>query len=104
MIDSLVNLVFRCRHTHLTRPVTPVSRPGHPAEGSTYVVCLDCGKHFDYDPVEMRILRPSPVNPTELTAPKQRLKRALWASLPLVVLIGSLFRRSRRRQQRARIE
>jgi hypothetical protein len=90
MMDSLLNLVFRCRHTRLTRPVTPVTRPGEPPPGSTYVVCLDCGKHFDYDPIEMRIVKP---------AVRRRWTRALLA-IPFAVLIGSLFRRNRRTQQK----
>ena len=101
MIDSLVNLIFRCGHNRLTRPVTPVSRPGHPAEGSTYVVCLDCGKHFDYDPVEMRIGKPSAAVRPATPAPTRRWKQALLASLSFAVLLGSMFRRSRRNQQKS---
>jgi|SoiMethySBSTD1v2_1073268.scaffolds.fasta_scaffold183506_3 hypothetical protein len=97
MIDSLVNLVFRCRHTRLTRPVTPVSRPGHPAEGNTYVVCLDCGKHFDYDPVEMRIGKPVAPRPSKPAPGGRHWKQVLLASLSFGVLLGSLFRRSRRK-------
>ena len=53
MIDSLLNLLFRCGHKRLSRPVTPVTRSGEPTV-ETYVVCLDCGKHFAYDPENMR--------------------------------------------------
>jgi DNA-directed RNA polymerase subunit RPC12/RpoP len=54
VIDTLLNLVFRCGHRRLTRPVTPVTTVGVP-HGETYVVCLDCGKQFSYDPKEMRL-------------------------------------------------
>ena len=54
MIDTVLNLVFRCAHRRLTRPMTPVGKLGAP-HGDTYVVCLDCGKQFDYDAKEMRI-------------------------------------------------
>jgi DNA-directed RNA polymerase subunit RPC12/RpoP len=54
VIDTVLNLLFRCSHRRLTRPVTPVVKAGHPG-GQTYVVCLDCGKHFSYDVKEMRI-------------------------------------------------
>jgi len=54
LIDSLLNLMFRCGHRRLTRPVTPVAAVGAP-HGETYVVCLDCGKQFSYDPKEMRL-------------------------------------------------
>lgn len=54
MIDSVLNLVFRCGHRRVTRPITPVDRsPDEPNE--TYVVCLDCGKRFAYDLSQMRI-------------------------------------------------
>jgi DNA-directed RNA polymerase subunit RPC12/RpoP len=52
MIDSLLNLLFRCGHKRLSRPVTPVTRPGESPE-ETYVVCLDCGQHFSYDAKNM---------------------------------------------------
>lgn len=61
MIDSVVNLLFRCRHKNLTRPVTPVRKGGQP--GETYVACLDCGKHFGYDTREMRVGKPLPAGP-----------------------------------------
>ncbi len=54
MIDSVINLLFRCSHKRLTRPVTPPGRAGKQRE-QTYVVCLDCGKHFAYDVKLMRI-------------------------------------------------
>jgi hypothetical protein len=62
MIDSVVNLLFRCRHKRLTRPVTPVRRGGLP-HGETYVACLDCGKQFKYDTREMRVGKPLPATP-----------------------------------------
>lgn len=60
MIDSVVNFLFRCRHKHLTRPVTPANKSGKP-HAETYVACLDCGKQFSYDTHEMRIGKPLPV-------------------------------------------
>src|ERR1700750_1153714 len=48
MIDSVLNLLFRCSHRRLTRPMAPVSRAGKP-HSQAYVVCLDCGKQFEYD-------------------------------------------------------
>jgi len=48
MIDNVLNLLFRCPHKRITRPMTPVSKGGVP-QGDTYVVCLDCGKQFSYD-------------------------------------------------------
>jgi hypothetical protein len=57
MIDTWKNLLFRCSHRRLTRPVAVVCRPGT-RKGGIYVVCLDCGKQFSYDPIEMRVGKP----------------------------------------------
>jgi len=57
MIDSVLNLLFRCSHRRITRPITPVKKAGE-QPGGTYVVCLDCGKQFDYDTKQMRVGRP----------------------------------------------
>lgn len=53
MFDVLL-YPFSCHHKHLTRPMTPISKPGVPI-GDTYGVCLDCGKQFTYDWDTMRI-------------------------------------------------
>jgi hypothetical protein len=58
MMDSVLNLLFCCRHRRITRPMTPVHRPGTPA-GETYVACLECGKQFPYDVMNMRIGTPA---------------------------------------------
>jgi len=96
MIDSLLNLMFRCSHRRLTRPVTPVGKAGVPNEG-TYVVCLDCGKQFSYDLTEMKVGKPlsntheSGVLQPDLPKPRSRkLKYAFLASVPLGILIGSV--------------
>jgi hypothetical protein len=96
MIDTVLNLLFRCPHRRLTRPVTPVSKGGVP-QGETYVVCLDCGKQFAYDMQAMRVGKPlDSSHPTGVLLPEpaklgnRKLKwAALWASIPLAVLIGS---------------
>ena len=54
VIDTILNLLFRCAHRHLTRPFTPVGGQAAP-QGTTYVVCLDCTKQFAYDLKAMRI-------------------------------------------------
>lgn len=48
MIDTLANLLFRCWHRRLSRPMTPVQKSGAP-EDRGFVICLDCGKKFSYD-------------------------------------------------------
>ena len=101
MIDSILNLVFRCSHQRLTRPVTPVSRAGEP-HGETYVVCLDCGKQFSYDMREMRIGKPlakssdvGVLNPDMPRPNNKKLKYALWASVPVAVLAGLFLKKPR---------
>ena len=98
MIDSLVNLVFRCPHRRLTRPVSPLTKSGQP-HGQAYVVCLDCGKQFEYDVKEMRIGKPidhshdHAVVPPHLARPrKSKVKYAFLAGVPAAVLLGTLLR------------
>src|SRR5450759_4223474 len=98
MIDTVLNLMFRCAHRHLTRPLTPVSKAGVP-HGDTYVVCLDCGKQFAYDLEEMRVGKPiepsheSSVLPPTVPIPRQKKwKYALFASVPLAVLLGAVLK------------
>jgi hypothetical protein len=98
MIDTILNLLFRCPHRRLTRPVTPVSKGGVP-QGDTYVVCLDCGKQFAYDLKEMRIGKAlSPASGAGVLPPnapmprKKKLRYAFWASVPVAFLLGSLLK------------
>jgi hypothetical protein len=105
MMDSLLNLLFRCPHRRLTRPVTPAGKDG----GPTYVVCLDCGKQFSYDLAAMRVGKPLPNSADQGVLPpgmpgsgKSKVKLALWASaLPLGVLIGSAVSSKRRRREKS---
>ena len=110
MIDTLLNLVFRCSHRRLTRPVTPVSK-SEQAHTGTYVVCLDCGKHFAYDAKEMKLgraIEPPHDSPREITRsahpdsqPLTRVTRALAAVVPaLAVFFLALFgvKRDQRRR------
>jgi DNA-directed RNA polymerase subunit RPC12/RpoP len=95
MIDTLLNLMFRCSHRRLTRAMTPVSKAGVP-NGETYVVCLDCGKQFAYDLEKMRIGKAidrshdAYVLPAEPPKPRLgKLKYAVLASVPLAVVLGA---------------
>ena len=96
MIDTLLNLLFRCAHRRLTSPLTPVSKKGVP-RGDTYVVCLDCGKQFDYDLKEMRIGKPidhsndACVLPREMPLlPATKVKYAVLAAVPVAMVIGAM--------------
>lgn len=60
MMEKLANLLFRCWHRRLSRPMGVVHQPGSPekpedVQTGGYVVCLDCGKKFSYDPKTMSI-------------------------------------------------
>lgn len=109
MIDSIGNLLFRCGHSRLTRPVTPVSRAGVP-HGDTYVVCLDCGKQFAYDLKEMRVTRPvahssnaGVVAPEAARRRKSALRWMAWGSLlPLAWIAGAAMQRSRKEKEQNR--
>ncbi|MFB3828613.1 MAG: hypothetical protein ACE15B_17725 [Bryobacteraceae bacterium] len=100
MIDSVLNLLFRCAHRRLTRPVTPVSRAGAP-QGGTYVVCLDCGKQFAYDLKTMRIERhvrqsaEHGILPPDMPKRRSRMRYALWAGVPAALLLGAALRKPR---------
>lgn len=108
MIDSVLNLLFRCGHKRLTRPVTPVSKDGKP-HGDTYVVCLDCGKQFSYDLTEMRIGKALPrldatgVLPPGMPGPhRSKFQLALMASvLPVGIAVGSVLTSKRQRTRAA---
>src|SRR2546428_10460094 len=96
MIDSIYNILFRCRHRRTTFPLSPVSRPGAP-QGDKYVVCLDCGKRLPYDWERMRIGTPAPET---AGSGKSRLRFFVGAfALPVGWLIGKAayaFQRRRR--------
>ena len=58
-------LTLQCRHRRTSQPFAAAaavrSNPNSPWDpvapaGRHYVVCLDCGKKFDYDWQEMRIV------------------------------------------------
>ena len=97
MIDTVLNLLFRCSHRHLTRPITPVTKNGA-AHGDTYVVCLDCAKQFRYDLKNMQLGKAidhydeASVVPTQAPRPrKTALKYAFGVGVPLAVLLGAAF-------------
>jgi hypothetical protein len=101
VIDTVLNLLFRCPHHRLTRPVSPVSKAGEP-HGAAYVVCLDCGKQFAYDVTQMKIGKPlassseGGVLRPDMPGSRnhQKVKYALWA-VPLAFVAGALLRRPR---------
>ena len=102
MIDTLLNLVFRCSHRRLTRPLAPITKAGQP-HSQSYVVCLDCGKQFEYDLNEMRIGRAidhshdHAVVPQNMpTVRKTKVKYALLAAVPAAVVLGAVWKGSKK--------
>jgi len=57
MIQSLLGKIFGCSHSRMTFPLTRShkSRLNEAIQRRTYVVCLACGREFDYNWKEMRI-------------------------------------------------
>jgi hypothetical protein len=103
MISAIFQTLLGCRHRRLTRPITPVRRPGE-ASGETSVVCLDCGKQFAYDWNHMRIGKPieqSPdsgvLHPNTPGPGKAKIKYALIGSaIPFAIFFGSALVKKRR--------
>ena len=98
MIDTLLNLLFRCPHRRLTRPMAPLTKAGQP-HSQSYIVCLDCGKQFEYDVTEMRIGKAidhshdAGVVPPNLPKPrKTKIKYALLAAVPAAVVLGAVWK------------
>jgi hypothetical protein len=60
MLSTVANWLFGCSHRRTSFPITlrdpSAGRRGKRSE-ETYVVCLDCGKHFAYDWAEMRVAK-----------------------------------------------
>jgi len=59
MIERLVDVLFGCKHSRYSFPVTirrAQRRPQAAALTGTYVVCLDCGKEFAYDWQQMKVI------------------------------------------------
>lgn len=95
MIDTVLHLLFRCAHRHLTRPFTPLGEEGDPRHQS-YVVCLDCTKQFTYDLKEMQVGKmidrshEACVLPPGMPRPRKTgLAYALGVIVPFAVLVGA---------------
>jgi hypothetical protein len=97
MIDTVRNLLFRCSHRRITRPMAPITKAGTPHSRS-YVVCLDCGKQFEYDLQAMKIGKAiergndAAILPDERTPAKRGLLYALAAALPAAVLLRAAWK------------
>jgi hypothetical protein len=52
MMASLISYLFGCSHERTTFPMR-TKRSTEASRQGTYIVCLDCGKEFDYNWKEM---------------------------------------------------
>src|SRR5215472_4599039 len=107
MIDTVTNLLFRCPHHRLTRPMAPITKAGTP-HSQSYVVCLDCGKQFEYDLSQMRIGKPidhshehAVVPPTRLTSRGKKVVYGLMAAVPMAVLLGAVWKGKKKPAQQS---
>src|SRR5581483_7432535 len=95
VIDTVLHLLFRCAHRHITRPFTPLGEAGVPRHESN-VVCLDCTRQFTYDLNEMRIgqmierSHDACVLPPGMPRSREtKLAYTLGVAVPLAVLVGA---------------
>jgi len=59
MMAELIDVLFGCRHSRYSFPVTirgTARRPQAAALTGTYVACLDCGREFPYDWQQMKVI------------------------------------------------
>ena len=59
MVAKLIDVLFGCRHSRYSFPVTirgVARRPQAAVLTGTYVACLDCGREFPYDWQEMKVI------------------------------------------------
>ena len=73
MLTKMMNVVFGCRHSRYSFPITmrTSARHGAVTRTGTYVVCLDCGKEFAYDWQEMRVAELQPKKATSALVTKE---------------------------------
>jgi hypothetical protein len=70
MWNKVLDALLGCAHRRTTFPLTPARKAGktNNTRNGTYVVCLDCGREFDYNWQEMRIGEPVSVRVPASTA------------------------------------
>lgn len=75
-IGNLADWSFGCAHRRTTFPITRRAAAGLTGQPSThletYIVCLECGRHFPYDWSAMRLTK----------------KRFAWSSPPPVHVLA----------------
>jgi len=107
VIDTLLNLLFRCPHRRLTHPVAPITNVGR-QHSQAYVVCLDCGKPFEYDLEGMKIgkliddFHGIYAIPKKMASPlATKVKYAVLAVVPVALVIGVVMKAKKARRPKA---
>ena len=106
LIDTLLNLLFRCPHRRVTHPVAPITNVGK-QHSQAYVVCLDCGKPFEYDLEGMKIgkliddFHGVHAIPKSMTSPlATKVKYAVMAVVPVALVVGAVFKAKKARTKK----
>ena len=106
MIGNVLNLLFRCPHRRLTCPLAPITNVGK-QHSQAYVVCLDCGKPFEYNMEEMKIGKLIDDFPDVHAVPKKsasplatKVKYAVLAAIPVALAVGGVMKAKKARQDR----
>jgi len=106
VIGTLVNLLFRCPHRRLTHPVAPITNVGK-QHSQAFVVCLDCGKPFEYDMEGMKIGKLIEGCPDvhavakHMTSPlATKVKYAFLAAVPVALMIGAVMKGKKARSKK----
>ena len=78
MLSTMANWLWGCSHRRTSFPITFRNAAGSrkPQSTETYVVCLDCGKHFAYDWAAMRIMKQPAGEADETRVEKESRTRA----------------------------
>lgn len=69
---GILEHVFGCSHKKTTFPISRTTKSATVTGAArlAYVVCLDCGREFDYDWQAMKIVRPAPESAAAALPPK----------------------------------
>ena len=70
------DLMFGCPHKRFSFPITVRGtrrRSDTAFLRKTYVVCLECGREFPYDWIEMKVVRESRENAIGVATPSHRI-------------------------------
>jgi len=74
MFAKMWDAMFGCRHSRYSFPMTIRAgsrRATTAGRTGTYVVCLDCGREFNYDWQEMRVASAQPKGPAHSLVTKE---------------------------------